>query len=270
MKKLICAILSVILAAMCCTALADEYPEPEGGKKFNTNWAIFGMTVEIDYEEEGYRVYIKASDPHEKNGTEWEYSCFYNAERDELISISSSKNPWYMDPATGESVRGEYEYQGFDDEGQETTFRIDEDGYLTWQDGRGEAGADLVFSDIGAFKGFWKSEDGKIYADIEWCDSEIGDEYGYNVFLHDEGEESYAEYVLHGLYSRETGKLETTGSVTIYRLKTEGGYDTEEIPADPAEPLEIIFSNMGGGRILLERDNGYELVYDFMGGDSNG
>ena len=107
MKKLMCAILSIILASMYCTALADEYPEPEGGKKFNTNWAIFGMTVEIGYEEEGYRVYIKASDPYEYNGTEWEYSCFYNEERDELISISSSKNPWQMDSATGESVRGE-------------------------------------------------------------------------------------------------------------------------------------------------------------------
>ena len=90
------------------------------------------------------------------------------------------------------------------------------------------------------------------------------------MFLHDEGDESYAEYVLHGLYDKETGKLETTGSVTIYRLNAEGGYDIEDIPADPEDPLEIIFSDMGHGRILLERDNGYELVYDIMGGDSQG
>ena len=270
MKQLTIVIIAVMLAFLCCAAMAEEYPEPEGGKKFSTNWAIFDMTVEINYEEEGYRVYIKSDDPYEHKGTEWEYSCFYNEERDELISISSSKNPWNMDPATGNDVRGEYEYQGLDDEGQETTFRIDEAGYLIWQDGRGDDGADLVFSEIGTFEGYWKSENGLICADIEWSDSEIGDEYGYNVFLHDEGDESYAEYVLHGLYNRETGKLETTGSVTIYRLNVEGSYDAEEIPADPEDPLEIIFSDMGNGRILLERDNGYELVYDIMGGDSQG
>ena len=54
MKKLMTVIIAVMLATLCCAALADEYPEPEGGKKFSTNWAIFGMTVEINYEEEGY------------------------------------------------------------------------------------------------------------------------------------------------------------------------------------------------------------------------
>ena len=270
MKKLMCVILAVILAALCCAALADEYPEPEGGKKFGTCWAIFGMTAEICYEEEGYRVYIKSTDPYEQKGTEWEYSCFYVEEKDALISVSSSKNPWYMDPELGYEVRGEYEYQGMDDEGRETVFRITEEGFLTWQDGRENAGADLQFSDIGSFKGFWKSEDGKISADIEWSDSEIGDEYGYHVFLHDEGDASYADYVLHGLYNRETGKLVTTGSVTVCRLNADGGYDAEEYPEDTEDPMETIFSDMGGGRILLERDNGYELVYDIMGGDSQG
>ena len=43
----------------------------------------------------------------------------------------------------------------------------------------------------------------------------IGDEYGYNVFLHDEGDDSYAEYSTHGLFDPETGKLTVTGSVII-------------------------------------------------------
>lgn len=271
MKKLMSVILAVALAAvLCCAALADEYPEPEGGKKFNTNWAIFGITVRIVYEEEGYRVYIKSTDPYENEGTEWEYSCFYNEEQDALLSISSSKNPWTTTPETGDEIRGDYEYQDMDEEGQTTVFRINEDGFLTWEDGRGEAGADLVFSDIGDFEGYWKSDDGKMSADIIWCDSEIGDDYGYNVFLHDEGEESVAEYSLHGLYNKETGKLVTTGSVIISRLNAEGVYESEEIQADPEDPREVIFSDLGGGKILLERDNGYELTYDFMGGDSQG
>ena len=47
-------------------------------------------------------------------------------------------------------------------------FTIDENGSLLWEDGRGEAGADLVFTKIGDFEGFWKSEDGKTYAEISW------------------------------------------------------------------------------------------------------
>ena len=269
MRKLFSIVLALVMM-LCVFAQADEVPQPEGGKKFDTNWAIFGITVRIDYEEEGYRVYIRSSDPDETEGTEWEYSCAYNEERDVLISISSSKNPWTKDPETGDLVRGEYEYQEFDMEDQETVFAIDEEGYLTWADGRGEAGADLVFSDIGNFEGYWKSEDGKTSAAILWSDSELDDAYGYSVLLHDEGDESYADYVLHGLYDAQTGKLTTTGAVLIHRLNEAGEYTEELIEEDPEEPWEIIFSELGGGKILLERDNGIELIYDFLGGDAQG
>ena len=106
MKKLISVILAIVFTALlCCAAPADEYPEPEGGKKFNTNWAIFGVTVRIDYEEEGYRICIKSTDPFEHNGVEWEYSCVYNEEQDALLSVSSSKNTWSTDPQTGAEMK---------------------------------------------------------------------------------------------------------------------------------------------------------------------
>ncbi len=270
MKKWLSTILALILVLFCLAAYADEVPQPEGGKKFDTNWAIFDMTIRINYEEEGYRVYIRSWDPYELTGTEWEYSCFYNEEEDVLLSVSSSRNSCTIDPSTGEIERGEFEYQGLDEEDQITVFAINEDGRLTWQDGRGDSGTDLEFTDIGTFEGFWRSEDGMTFAEISWNDSEIDDEYGYNVFLHDEGEESYAEYSTHGLYDPETGKLTVTGSVIINRLNAEGGYDMEVIPEDPEDPLELIFSDLGGGRILLEKENGIELVYDLLGGDSQG
>ena len=53
MKKLTSMILAVILVmALACTAMADEIPEPEGGKKFNSNWAIQNAVNESYYEEE--------------------------------------------------------------------------------------------------------------------------------------------------------------------------------------------------------------------------
>jgi hypothetical protein len=266
MKKLFAMILALTLALiLCCGALADETPQPEGGKKFESNWAIFDMTVNIVYEEEGYRIYMKSSDPYEHKGTEWEYSCYYVEDKDALVSVSSSKNDYTEDPETGDMNRGDPIYQGMDEEGQASVFTIDENGKLEWQCGRGDDGIDLEFTNIGTFDGFWMSEDGKISADIYWSDSEVGDEYGYTVYLHDEGDESFANYTLHGLYNPNSGKLVTTGSVSINRLNAEGGYDEEVVPADPNEPWEIIFSSLGGGRILLERDNGYELVYDIMG-----
>ena len=262
--------LTLVMTLLCVSASAEEYPQPEGGKKFETNWAIFGMTVEIHYEEEGYRVYIKSSDPEQHQGTEWEYSCSYNEEQDALLSISSSKNSYTEDPATGDLQRGPFEYQETDNADQTTVFTIDQEGFLLWKDGRGQDGADLQFSNIGAFQGFWKSEDGKTYADISWCDSEEGDDYGYNVFLHDEGEDTYAEYSMHGLYDAATGKLTVTGPVTVYTKNAAGEYDAEVVPNDPETPTELIFSQVSNGKILLERENGIELIYDLMGGDSQG
>ena len=272
MKKILAVILSLALLLTACAAMAEEesFPQPEGGKKFETNWAIFGMTVEIMYEEAGYRVYIKSSDPYEHKGIEWEYSCSYVEDKDALVSVSSSKNSYIEDPASGDVTRGEYEYQGDDDEKTATVFTISPEGRLLWADGRGEDGMDLEFTDIGTFQGTWRSEDKKISADITWSDSEKDDDYGYSVFLHDEGEDSYAEYSTHGLYDPETKKLVVTGSVMIYRKNAEGGYDMEEIPENPDDPLELIFSSLGDGKILLERDNGYELINDPLGSDSQG
>ena len=264
MKKVMCVILSVILAVMCCAALADEYPEPDGGKKFSTNWAIFGMTVEIDYEEEGYRVYIKSSDPDGQEGTEWEISCLYSEEKDELISVSSSRNPWNIDPATGDFIRGDYEYQDFDDVDQVSTFKIDEEGFLIWQDGRDNAGADLAFTDIGDFAGVWRSEDGKTWAEIEWNDSE--ENYGYFVFVHDGDDDVYTEHTMNGLYNPETCRLEVTGTVSTLRMSADGSYE----PEYSDDPVELVFSDLGCGKILLEKGDGVELIYDIMGGFSQG
>ena len=270
MKRFLSLVLILALAVslLCAAAHAEEVPEPEGGKKFGTNWAVFGMTVYVNYEEEGYRVYIRSSDPAGKKGEEWEYSCVYNEEKDALISVSSSKNGWTADPKTGGVLRGENEYQGFDAEDQETVFTVGGNGRLIWEDGRGQAGADLEFTDIGTFEGFWCSGDGRTWAEISWSDSELDDNYGYNVYLFEGDDERSVEYSLHGLYSPETGKLTVSGRGFVYVRNADGGYDFEELPADP-EPAAT-FSHPEGGIILLEREPAVELIYDPLGGNSVG
>ncbi len=113
MKKILGIILAVMMLVLpACAAFADEIPEPEGGKKFDSDWAIFGMTVSIVYEEEGYRVDIREYDPAEQKGTVWEYACLYNGEKDVLESIASMKYG-FTDKEGAESV-DEFEYDDID------------------------------------------------------------------------------------------------------------------------------------------------------------
>lgn len=58
-KKLISLLLAAVMIAMLLPVLAaadGAFPRPEGGKKFESDWAVAGGLTEIYYEEEGYRV----------------------------------------------------------------------------------------------------------------------------------------------------------------------------------------------------------------------
>ena len=260
MKKLASMILAVVtaLTLVCSAAFAESVPQPEGGKKFESNWALFvaDVTVQIVYEDEGYKVEILNWDPAELKGTEWEYSCLYNEEKDALESVSSKKVTYTKDPETFDDTYAPAEYEGLDDEKTATYFTISEKGKLLWADGRGQDGIDLEFTNIGNFSGVWRSADGKTWAEIEWDGSDEKNEY--LVFVHDGDDDYYTEHTMHGLYNTETRKLETTGTVTIVRKNAEGTYDSE----NSDEPTELIFSDLGDGKILLEAENGIELIRD--------
>ncbi len=262
MKKMISMILAIMTAMtlLCAAAYADEFPQPEGGRKFETNWAIFGTTIRIVYEEEGYRVSIRSWDPEELKGTEWEYSCYYVDEEDILKSVSSAKHSYIRDPETFEDSEEPAEYDDLDDESNATVFRITEDGFLNWEDGRGQDGRESGFSDIGTFEGVWRSEDNYVWAEIEWNDSE--EDYGYFVFLHRGGDEVFCEFTAAGLYNQETGRLEATTIVpaATSTLKN-GAYETEY----DDNSYELFFSRPEGGKMLFEAENGIELFYDLMG-----
>ena len=86
MKKLIGILMAVMmLAAFACAASADEVPQPEAGKKFESDWAIPGGFAQIVYEEEGYRVMLE-KDEADGTGSLWQYSCYYHEDTDTLLS----------------------------------------------------------------------------------------------------------------------------------------------------------------------------------------
>ena len=262
MKKAIGILLAlVMLGVFACAALADEVPQPEAGKKFESNWAVGGGLAEIVYEEEGYRVMLEIT-KEDGTGSRWEYACYYHEDTDSLSSVSSSRLDFTTDPDTGDQVFGDYAYEGLDDENQGTEFIIDGDGYLVWKDGHDDAGAGLKFADIGRFDGVWKNEAEEVKAEFLW-NGLSEDEMFYTVYItrgKTDGD-LYTLFLMNGTYDPAEGKLAADGTCTVYRKNAEGEYDAEE----DGESYDAFFSMAEDGRLLFETANGIELEYDIIG-----
>ena len=118
MKRLISLAFIAVLVAMLLPAPADceTFPQPEGGRKFESDWAIAGGLAEIYYEEEGYRATLTIEN-RDGAGSMWEYACFYMEDTDSLLSFSSRRLDFTIDPDTGDTVYGDVAYEGIDEEG---------------------------------------------------------------------------------------------------------------------------------------------------------
>lgn len=259
MKKILSIILAVVIAAglACTVASADEFPQPEGGMKFEGRWAIMNGLVWVVYEEEGYRVSVELYNQEALTGEVWEYACYYSEEKDVLESVSSMKHTYSIDAENGDMTDNESEYEGFDEEGQTTVFAINSNGNLTWSDGHENAGADLEFRPIGDFGGIWQNEAEEVYVEIEWEGLADEETFFYFVFIRRGGEEQYTEFTMTGMYNPETDKLECTGSAVSYAKNAEGGYDM----TSDDEIYDAFFSAMGNGKLLFEAANGIELEF---------
>ncbi len=222
MKKLISLLLAIMmLGVLACAATADEVPQPEAGKKFESDWAIAGGLAEIYYEEEGYRVMLEII-REDGTGSTWEYSCYYQEDADCLSSVSSSRTEFAIDPDTGDRTIGETLYEGIDEE-KETEFTIDADGFLIWKDGHDDAGAGLKFANIGRFRGVWKNEAAETEAQFLWNGTMEGEMF-YTVYIRrgkTDGD-TYASFLMNGTYDPATGKLTADGTCTVFKKTAEG------------------------------------------------
>ena len=245
MKKFIAMIMALMMAAlMVCAASADEFPEPEGGKKFGTDWAVQNCVINIYYEEEGYRVQVTSDVPEEGRGTLWEYNCHYVEDKDALVSMTSIRCDFTFNPdAPYDRTYAEPAYEGLDEAGAESVFTIDEKGRLIWHEGHENEGQDLEFINIGRFGGSWKNDAEEVYAEISWDGHD--DRFYYNVFLQRGLGENAVVYNMTGVYNEATGKLECSGTI------------------DGGEACEAFFSMMENGKLLYEAANGIELEVNF-------
>lgn len=253
----------MMLFAVVCVS-AESAAQSDGGEKFEGEWALAGCLATINYEEEGYRVFIEA-DNQEGGGTEWEYACYYMKDSDSLLSINSSRTDFTYDADTGDKVYAPSAYSGLDDENMSSGFTIDENGFLLWKDAHDNAGADLQFMNIGGFSGLWKNEAEETEAEFLWngLDQET---FNYTVFIMrgKSTADQYATYLMNGEYDPATGKLTAYGTCTLFTKNASGEYESSE----DGENYEAIFSRTENGNVLYETDNGIELEYDILG--SNG
>lgn len=260
MKKLISILLAILMLGAVACASADEVPQPEAGKKFESDWAIPGGLVQIVYEEEGYRVQVDIA-KDDGTGATWQYNCYYQDDADCLSSIAASRTNYTIDPDTGDKVYGEAVYDEFAEE-KCSEFTIDADGFLIWKDAHDDAGAGLKFVNNGAFEGLWKNEEAETEVQFMWNGSNE-DEMGYTVYItrgKTDGD-LYASFVMNGSYDPAAGKLSADGTCTVFKKNAEGGYDSE----DDGESYDAFFSKTEDGRVLFETDNGIELEYDMLG-----
>ena len=239
----------------------DAVPQPEGGKKFESDWAIAGGLVEIYYEEEGYKVSL-AIQNEDGTGSLWEYACYYAEDTDSLVSVSSSRDDFTISPDTGDTVYAGNAYEGIDEEGKETMFSIDAHGCLIWKDGHENAGADLEFVNIGRFDGVWRNEAEEVEAEFLW-NGLTEDEMFYTVY-NNRGKtdgDHYTIFLMNGDYAPATGKLTAEGTCTLFTRNASGEYDSSE----DGETYDAFFSKLENGNLLYETANGIELEYDIMG-----
>ena len=134
MKKVFAIAMALILMT-ACAALA-EAPDPDF---FSGTWVCDRASIEMDWEEEGYRVLIQWSSSAWEC-TEWEYSGYYYEESNTVVTLPFGSRTEIVYDDSGEVVSLTEVYND-----GEATFSFDEEGYLIWQDDKENAGEGMRF-----------------------------------------------------------------------------------------------------------------------------
>lgn len=106
---------------------------------FEGVWVCGRASMEVVFEEEGYKVFISWSSSAAEH-TEWEYSCHLNAETNTLESMPFGTRTDIVFGDDGEIAASKVIY-----EDGEATFTLDEEGHLLWHDAKEDAGKDMAF-----------------------------------------------------------------------------------------------------------------------------
>ena len=143
LKRILLAALALTLLAMGA-ALAEEpdIQSPPSPDLYSGSWACDRASIEMNWEEEGYRVLISWGSSAWEN-SEWEYSCYYHEEDKTLVSMPFGSRTDYVYGDDGELVSATEIYSD-----GSATFSLDGEGKLIWQDEKENAGDGMRFDRI--------------------------------------------------------------------------------------------------------------------------
>ncbi len=103
----------------------------------DTTWVCDRASIEMFWEEEGYKVYVEWGSSAWES-TVWMYSCTYDARTNSLVGFGSCENLVYGENSQLISSEEVYDFG-------EVSFTLNEDGGLLWHDEMENAGQDMVF-----------------------------------------------------------------------------------------------------------------------------
>ena len=109
------------------------------GRYDDTHWVNGQYSVEICWQDEGYKVFVKRVEGDNKT-TEWDYSCYYQADTDTLVGNGFGVKTEITYAADGTMADFKDVY-----EDGEAEFSMNGEGGLIWKDLKEDAGHGLVF-----------------------------------------------------------------------------------------------------------------------------
>lgn len=120
----------------------DAVPQPEAAKAFDGVWQCGRASIEMYWEEEGFRVLIAWGGSAWEH-SEWQYSCYYHEEDNTVVSMPFGTRTEYVYGEDGALVSATEAYND-----GAATFLLDEEGYLIWQDEKENAGEGMRFEKL--------------------------------------------------------------------------------------------------------------------------
>ena len=208
--------LLLVSVFLCGAAFAEG---TTGEKRFENTWVADNFHIVLYREAGGWIGEIEQlADLDKLTGFIWEVHADYDGSSDTLKAASVLK--WDAFMRDGEMIEGDHCL--YEDAASGTTFAIDADGKLIWNDAKEQAGEGLKFEAIGNFEGKWPGRTEGENAEILWADDH------YTVYvdvINDRGEKE--AYAYKAYYVPETDSLDASGTCDV--ITYENGRETGRV-----------------------------------------
>lgn len=269
MKRLFLVLLALAMMtahfAMAEDAI-ESVPMPAEAAAFEGVWQCDRASVEMYWEEEGFRVMITWGSSAWEQSV-WQYSCYYHEDTKTVVSMPFGMRTDYVYGDDGEIVSATDAYND-----GEATFLLDDEGYLIWQDEKENAGEGMrfeklpgeapLFGTVGeameseGFTGMY-GMDGKSYAVIVELDGQII----RAVAAVDEKLLALNDAI------GEAEDIEAAFAAAEEYAKTLPVLYTETITAAPVDQAEL--DALRGKTVNELEEEGYEYSGSFYGGEDD-